>query len=230
MTTILAHRGNVSGSRRDAENTIPAMRAALAHGWGVETDIRRAADGRFYISHDPRPAGDGVDAREFFAVFRAHPRATIALNIKETGYEAELLAYMDGEGVLAQTFLFDMELVEPRAGETAARFRQLHPTVSLAARVSDRDEPLARALAIESASIVWLDEFDGPWCTEADLWRLKNAGRTVYAVSPELHGFPLSYVQARWGQWIDWGIDGICTDDPARLARRLIAASEAVPA
>ena len=54
---------------------------ARAHGWGVETDIRRAPDGGFYISHGRRATADGAEAGEVFAVFRAHPRATIALNV-----------------------------------------------------------------------------------------------------------------------------------------------------
>ena len=226
MVTILSHRGNVIGPGGDTENTVPAMRAALAHGWGVETDIRRARDGRFYISHDVRADADGAAAGDFFEVFRAHPRATIALNLKEIGYEGELLAYLDAQGVLAQAFLFDMELVEPQVGETATILRWLHSSVRLAARVSDRGEPLDRALAIEPASIIWLDEFDGPWCTEAHVRRLKDAGRAVYAVSPEVHGFSVDHARARWVRWIDWGVDGICTDYPARLARTLIEVTD----
>jgi glycerophosphoryl diester phosphodiesterase len=228
MITILAHRGNVIGPRPDTENTVPALRMALAHGWGVETDIRRAPDGGFYISHGRRTTAGGAEAAEVFAVFRAHPRATIALNVKETGDEAALVAYLDEQGVLAQTFLFDMELVEPHAGETAALFRRLHGSVRLAARVSDRHEPLEPALAIESASIIWLDEFDGPWCTDADVRRLRNAGRVVYAVSPELHGGSLHKARARWMQFHDWGVDGICTDYPALLARTLAEAPDGV--
>jgi glycerophosphoryl diester phosphodiesterase len=224
MMTIFAHRGNIIGPDCGSENTVPAMRAALARGWGVEVDIRRTPDGRFYISHDHRSAAAGAAADEFFEVFRAHPRAPIALNIKETGYEENLIAYLDEQGVLRQTFLFDMELIEARAGDMAAMFRRLHPAVGLAARVSDRGEPIDRALGIEPASIIWLDEFDSPWCTYADVRRLKNAGRAVYAVSPELHGFPLDHARTRWSQWIAWGVDGICTDFPARVARMLVHA------
>ena len=46
---------------------------------------------------------------------------------------------------------------------TARRCRDLHPTIRLAARVSDRGESIERALGISVASVIWLDEFDGPF-------------------------------------------------------------------
>ena len=89
--------------------------------------------------------------------------------------------------------------------------------IRLSARVSDHGEPIARALGIEAASVIWLDEFDGPWCTEGDIRALKDAGRTVYAVSPELHGATFEAMRSRWRDFIRWGVDGICTDYPAAL-------------
>ena len=50
MSLILSHRGNLVGPNPAAENRLPAVQAALDCGWGVETDIRCDADGRFYIS------------------------------------------------------------------------------------------------------------------------------------------------------------------------------------
>jgi glycerophosphoryl diester phosphodiesterase len=221
MPIVVSHRGNLVGPCPSAENRLPAVRVALGCGWGLETDIRRAADGRFYVSHDAQPSAEGLHAEDFCALFRAHPTSTIALNIKEHGDEDALLALLDREGVLAQTFLFDMELIEDQAGATARRFRDLHPTVRLAARVSDRGEPIARALAIDVASVIWLDECDGPCFTQSDISRLKNAGRLVHAVSPDLHGASAEDTRARWSDFIRWGVDGICTDYPAALARVL---------
>lgn len=213
---ILAHRGNVDGPS-PAENSLPGLRQALERGWGLETDIRRHRDGRFYISHDPRARVDGVQADAFCRLFRDFPAATIALNVKEPGGEEALLAYLDAQRVLDQVFLFDMELCEEEPGRMARRFRDLHPTVRIAARVSDRREPIARALAVDAASVIWLDEFDRLWCTEEDVRRLKDAGRTVYAVSPELHDFPANRTKDRWLEFLRWGVDGICTDYPATL-------------
>jgi glycerophosphoryl diester phosphodiesterase len=217
LTTILAHRGNTEGPSPDTENGLAAIARSLSHGWGVEIDIRRARDGRFYLSHDPKPSAGAAAADEVCALLRAHPAATVALNVKETGYAEDLLAYLDAQGILGQVFLFDMELIESRAGEMAARFAQLRPDVRVAARVSDRGEPIARALAIETASVIWLDEFDRLWCTEEDVRRLKRAGRAVYAVSPDLHHFSPDDTRRRWTDLSRWGVDGICTDYAAAL-------------
>jgi glycerophosphoryl diester phosphodiesterase len=223
MPIILSHRGNIAGPCAATENRLPAMAAALRRGWGVETDIRRDPDGRFYISHDPRPSSDGFDADAFCALFHACPKATIALNIKERGDEEALIAWLGRHDLMDRLFLFDMELVERTAGETARRFRMLDGTVTLAARVSDRGEPIERALDIGEASVIWLDEFDSPWCTERDVRRMKDAGRLVYAVSPDLHGGSLGATRARWMNFIQWGVDGICTDYPETLERLLHA-------
>jgi glycerophosphoryl diester phosphodiesterase len=216
--TIIAHRGNAEGPSPRTENGLAAISAALRRGWGVEIDIRRADDGRFYISHDQRVSADDCEADDVCALLRRHPGATVALNVKELGYEDALIAYLERQRVLQRLFLFDMELVETTAGTTARTFKQLQRDVRVAARVSDRGESIERALSIEAASVVWLDEFDTLWCTEQDVRRLKKAGRQVYAVSPDLHHFSPSDTRRRWVQFSQWGVDGICTDYASALA------------
>lgn len=223
---ILSHRGNIVGPCPSAENRLPTVDAALRWHWGLETDIRRDATGRFYIAHDPRESGAGFVAEDFCALFRANPNATIALNVKELGYEAELLEFLEAQRVIDQVYLFDMELLEKKPGATAKRLRQLHPTVRIAARVSDRGESMEQALAIEEASVIWLDEFDGRHFTAKDVQRLKRAGRTVHAVSPDLHRASYQAARSRWMEFLDYGVDGICTDYPAALDRLLRTVSE----
>jgi len=218
MPIILSHRGNLVGPCPPVENRLPTIRAALACGWGIETDIRCDTDGRFYISHDAKSSAHETPAEDFFALCRAYPNATIALNIKELGSEDALIGLLEHEDVAGQTFLFDMELLESQAGKTARAFRRLHPTIRIAARISDRGESVTQALTIDVASVIWLDEFDGPCFSEADVCRLRDAGRTVYAVSPDLHGRPAEDCRRRWLDFIRWGVDGICTDYPAALA------------
>ncbi|MCC7010082.1 MAG: hypothetical protein IT184_14845 [Acidobacteria bacterium] len=219
MVQILAHRGNTNGPSADDENQLATAGQALARGFGLEIDIRQAADGRFYIAHDPllEPAGRLAEAS--FAELRRYPRATVALNIKEEGGEAAIAALVAQEGVRSQVFVFDMELVEAHAGGMARRFHAIDPALRIAARVSDRGESLDRALGIGQASVIWLDEFDRLWATEADVRRLKDAGRAVYAVSPDLHQFPHDQTRRRWREFLDWGVDGICTDYAEELAR-----------
>jgi len=220
---VLAHRANHQGIDKTRENTLEAIRYCLEKGWGIETDIRRASDGRYYISHDPTGITESNRADKFFDLFRRFPAATIALNIKELGYESDLVDYLERQKVVRQMFLFDMELLEDVAGRTAALFRGLSRDVRLAARVSDRGEPVDRALGIESAQVIWLDEFDRLWATEFDVRRMKAAGKTVYAISPEIHGFSLDEMRRRWRDFSRWGIDGICTDHSADLSREIPA-------
>lgn len=209
---ILAHRGNTTGPDRAAENGLAAIGRALRLGWGLEIDIRRAPDGRFYVSHDAVAFATAAPADGVCALLRAHPRAQVALNVKELGDEAALIDFLDHQGVLPQCCLFDMELLEDAPGTTARAFRALHPTVAIAARVSDRGEPIAQALGIDVAQTIWLDEFDGPWATRADVDRLKAAGRRVWMVSPDLHGATLQETRRRWREVLTWGLDGLCTD------------------
>ena len=240
MIEILAHRGNVAGPAATTEHSLDALDTCLANGWGVEVDIRRTGDGRFYLSHDAWPSlhpaglpavagaakGPGrekcrdsrPDPRHFCTLLRRYPHATVALNVKELGYEAALIDFLREQGVLSQMFLFDMELLESHPGETAALLRALDGDVRLAARISDRGEPVERALGIETADVIWLDEFDRQWASARDVRRLRNAGRTIYAVSPDLHGYPLNLARRRWEDFIAWGVHGICTDYPVALA------------
>ncbi len=211
----LAHRANVCGPDRLAENTAGAVRASLANGWGLELDIRRSPNGAFYFSHDAQARPDPSSADAVCAAIRQHPTATLALNVKELGYERELIAYLERQRIVAQTVLFDMELIERVPGQTAALFRCLHPSIRIAARVSDRGESLDRALAISFASVVWLDEFDVLWATESDVRLLRDAGRTVFAVAPDLHGAPFARTSERCLEFAAWGVAAICTDYPA---------------
>jgi hypothetical protein len=230
MPTILAHRGNIDGPCHRTENSLASITTALQRGWGLEIDVRRAPNGTFYVSHDAAPSADGHEAAPVFAAIARHPRATVALNIKELGDEADLATMLDSFGIASQCVVFDMELLEVRPGRAARAFRRHHPHLRIAARVSDRAESIDRALRIDVASVIWLDEFDGPWCTAATIARLKAAGRRIFAVSPDLHGGSLDAARARWEDFVAWDLDAICTDYAAELARRLGPAALAVSA
>ena len=201
---LLAHRGNLAGiSAR--ENTPDLLKEALEQGFGIETDIRRSVGGELYVSHDPATDLSEKSADEHAALWRQFPQQPVAVNVKETGYEELLVGFIEQYGLLQQAFLFDFELIEEQPGTTARHVRSLHPTIKLAARVSDRyHETIHQALSIDCADIVWLDEFDGPWAQRDDIDRLKQAGRQVYAISPEIHGFPRELAEHRWQDFADW--------------------------
>jgi hypothetical protein len=162
---ILAHRGNLDGPTPEKENRIETVAAALSEGFGVETDLRRDGSGRFYIAHDPGIWSEATDFAVFSALFRNHRDRTVAMNVKEPGYEAELIALQRGGALGDRSFYFDFELLEPEQPGAAQRLIRALPdgdSVRLAARLSDRGETLERCLAIP-AEIIWADEFDVLW-------------------------------------------------------------------
>ncbi len=221
LMKVIAHRANLAGKEPKRENLLEQVQLALDLGFGIETDIRWAGGQDFYISHDAAVIGGTNDAVQHAARWRAHPGQIIALNVKELGCEQPLVEFLRQAAVLDQVFLFDMELLEASPGRTAREYARLCPALRLAARVSDRQEPLEQALAIREANIIWLDEFDRLWATAESVARLKGAGKTVYAVSPELHGFSVDEARARWDDFARWGVDGICTDYASALNQHL---------
>ena len=120
-----------------------------------------------------------------------YPDATVALNIKELGQRGRAHRVSRPRGRRSAR----------RSSSTwssrAAGRRHGAPLQATAPDDSDRgarqrSRRIDRTGAQRSTPprSIWLDEFDGPWCTEPDVRRLKDAGRSVYAVSPDLHGSP----------------------------------------
>lgn len=220
MPVLLAHRANLRGPDPAHENTLEACARALKLGFGLETDLRRASDGRFYIAHDPAPHSPANDFAAFSELFRRYADRVIAMNVKELGYEADLIALHAAGALGDRAFYFDFELLEPAAPGGAQRILRTLPggaETVLAARLSDRGETLEQCLGIP-AQVVWADEFDSLWLTEDHVRAVHEAGREFYAISPELHGFPQPERRRRWREFARWGIDGLCTDYPVEAA------------
>jgi hypothetical protein len=216
MTAILAHRANLTGPRSVAENSRDACARALAEGFGLETDLRRDAAGEFYLSHDPGPRTPENSLAAFTELFRRHPAAELAINVKELGYEAALVDLMNSGRLGQQSFYFDFELLEPKTPGAAQWKIKALPNagkIRIASRLSDRAEPLSQCLAIPG-EIVWADEFDALWLTEKEARHVREAGRLLYVISPELHGFDEAAMKQRWRDFKAWGVDGVCTDYP----------------
>jgi glycerophosphoryl diester phosphodiesterase len=217
---ILAHRANLDGPHPPTENTLAATAAALSEGFGLETDLRRAKDGSFYISHDEALPNPDSDFEKHSALYRMHPGCIVAMNVKELGYENELVN-LAAEGALgAEYFYFDFELLErPNPGAAQRKLKALAggASIRIASRLSDRGENLEQCLAIPG-EVVWADEFDSLWLTREHIDAVKCAGRKVFVISPELHGFGRAERLQRWEDFRSWQVDGVCTDF-AREAR-----------
>ena len=215
IMVILAHRANLEGPNPKLENSLAATQKALEMGFGVETDLRRDADGQFYISHDPALRAPENDFSQFSELFRKFDDRVIAMNVKELGYEESLVSLQTSGAMGRRSFYFDFELLEPT---TPGRTQKMLQTLSgngdlrMAARLSDRNEPLDQGLSIP-ANIVWADEFDSFWLTREHIEAVRAANRQVYVISPEIHGFKKNARLRRWQEFKEWGIDGLCTDE-----------------
>jgi glycerophosphoryl diester phosphodiesterase len=103
---ICAHRG---ASAYLPDNSVDAFVAAIAMGADmIETDLRRTAQGRLVLAHDPlshEPSPDLVELADLVAL--AHGRVRLDIELKEAGYEAEVLEALTPrpQGLLVSSFL-----------------------------------------------------------------------------------------------------------------------------
>ena len=212
--TILAHRGNIAGPDPRTENSLLSCQRALECGFGLEIDLRRDREGRFYISHDQRPWSAAIDLAPFAALFKRYSSSVVAVNVKELGYEAELVSLQLTSQFGRRSFYFDFELLEPdHPGRTQRCLCSLSSGkhVVTAARLSDRDEPLEQCLS-SSDRIVWADEFDSFWLKESDVQSVHAENKKFFVISPEIHGFDDHLCHQRWADFKSWKVDGLCTD------------------
>lgn len=89
---ICAHRG---ASAYYPENSREAILAAIELGADmIETDVRRTPDGTLVLSHQPPSSADGLlTLADVLQLARGH--LAVDLELKESGYEAEVIAALD---------------------------------------------------------------------------------------------------------------------------------------
>lgn len=172
---LLAHRG--LWHDKPAQNTPPAFKAALARGYGIETDIRDQ-DGALVVAHD-MPAGRHMPLADLLALCGdAPPASVLAINIKADGLADDVARALAGHPGLA-AFVFDMSVPDTLA--------YLRRGMRVFARMSEyeADGPL-----VSLAAGVWLDAFHSDWWSLDLLRALLVRGQEIAIVSPELHGRP----------------------------------------
>lgn len=223
---ILAHRGNLSGPLSCSENSLDALREAVARNFGVEFDVRTEPEkNRLTLAHDPSPWSPQRDALSFLktrATFDS-PLKRHALNIKSLSDLPEVTDALLAAGTQSQFFLFDFELLSDRLVDCLSRMHDLADRgFAIAYRISEREPFFRDYLNAFHIRWLWLDEWSEPWVTRDHLAALNEAGKRSYYVSPELHGCcDEAYIARRWDDIIAWGVSGICTDYPLQLQRRL---------
>lgn len=206
---ILGHRGS---PRQARENTAEAFRIALLEGAdGFETDLRRLADGTIVLFHDAK-----LDERDLATMTVAElrgrradlallddlpafsPRATIVLEIKESGFEQEVLDRVAGWKSRGRVIISSFRR------DVIATLARLNSPYDLGI-VTDRpiDDP-ARELRNHGARLFFPQE----GLVSRDLVR------DLHAAQCEIIPWTVN-LQRMWEDFAGFGVDGWITDRPA---------------
>src|SRR3990167_648234 len=231
---IFAHRGL---KLEYPENTLPAFQAAADLGFGIELDVRLAKDGKLVCKHDPLGNSNTAELTRFDEVakgviskFGENQKAAIHVKFDEQkDAQLQMLdALFRKHDLYEKAFLFDLTL------ESAKKVRDMNPAIRIALSVGEanysptiyRWEQAKGHLDLFDA--VWWDEWKvlGSVYNESMRHEIRNAGKSIYAISPELHkdhGNPHADAgyEREWRNFITWGIEGVCTPYPRELSKLL---------
>lgn len=207
---LLGHRG-ARATRSVPENTLASFDLALAHGCdGFEFDVRRTADGRAVIRHDPKVheieiahagPGDLTQLPTLAEVLtRYRESAFLDIELKVAGLENSVLHLLRS--------------IPPRRGYVVSSFL---PGVLLALRRLDTELPLGLLAETSPQLDAWTKlpaQFVVPHYTLMDVdlcQHLHSAGRRVLTWTvnrtPDMVRFQ------------EMGVDGIISDDTEGLAK-----------
>lgn len=204
MATILSHRGLWATPAE--RNSLAALRAGFALGFGVETDIRDR-DGDLVVSHDP-PSGGEPSMAEMLQARRQVTAGPLALNVKADGL-APAIAQALADAGDPEYFVFDMSIPDT-VGYRRAGLRYF----------TRQSEYEPQPALYDAAAGVWLDCFERCWFHRELIAGHLDAGKQVCVVSPELHGRDHT---SAWANWRDWDVFTssdvlLCTDFPVQAA------------
>lgn len=198
---IISHRGYWQNPFE--MNTESAFRRSFELGFGTETDVRDL-NGELVISHDiPQCSTTPMFFQTFLEIYSDYEQLPLALNVKSNGLQKGIASFIE-KFKLKNYVLFDMSIPDQIV---TAKYRIKHLT-----RVSEYEQ----GALLQHAEGVWADEFHESWIDLAFVTALNEQGKSVYIVSPELHG--RNYL-ARWEEFKSIGIYSIsnvflCTDRP----------------
>lgn len=220
VTLVIAHRG---ASRAEPENTLSAFRRAVEVGAdGVELDVRRTADDRLVVHHDPHLA----DGRAIIETTRSELPAEVPdlsealdacsglfvnIEIKNDPGEPD---HDPSDWVVHRT-LAELErrpgdrsaggrwLVSSFRATTVETCRRLAPRVRTAWLVDEVDDDvIARAARVGHAAL-------HPWVVGLEQDRVRACRAVGLAVNTWTCDDP-----ERMRELMAWGVDGICTNVP----------------
>ena len=162
MTLVVAHRGASSVA---PENTLEAFAKAIELGADmIEFDVRRGADGRLVISHDPLPPPDVPTLAQVVELCAG--RIAFDVELKEPGLEEEALRVVS-RGDFVVTSVLE---------EAVAATKRLRPDVRTGLLLRPGTAALPEATAAD---------FLGPNHELLDRLELPNDGLVVWTVNDE---------------------------------------------
>lgn len=220
MPQIIAHRG-VPRERR--ENTLPSFALALEAGaTGIELDVHATRDGVVVVHHDPvvralpdgsRPAIAALSLAELAALAPSPDdripsltevlalvgtRATVYVEVKASGIEERVVDVIAGVSTECAVHSFDHRVVR--------RTGRLAPPLRLGILQTSYLIDPVRAMRDAGALDLWQQ------------WELidRELVERVHAAGGRVIAWTIND-PARAGDLADIGVDGLCTDVPARL-------------
>ncbi|MDY0909187.1 glycerophosphodiester phosphodiesterase [Microbacterium sp. CFBP9034] len=232
---IASHRG---GGATAPENTLPAISAALAAGFGyVEVDVALTADRHPVLLHDEKvdrtTDGSGHIAELTLAEVRALDAGTWfdpafgGTRIPTFGEFLDTLAGAGGRAIVELKGLWDAPAVESALAEVSRRGLERHVAISsfdarTLALSSAASEVVSRLLILKHVpqDVVAAVE-------QAGVRGIIVERKAVLArpeIVDELHGAGARVVvytlnkDAQWDAVTALGVDGIVTDDPGTLS------------
>jgi len=205
---LLGHRG-ARATRMIPENTIESFDLALAHGCdGFEFDVRKTADGRAVICHDP--VVDDVE------ISKAGPGSLETLpTLKEVLTRYAGKAFLDIElkvPGLEHSLLSTLRMATPRRGFVVSSFL---PEVLDKLAVIDQSLPLGLLSETPSQLARWRNapaQWILPHFTQIDV----SLCKAVHAAGKKIFAWTVNDREGmrRLGSW---GIDGLISDDTELL-------------
>ena len=224
MAAIYAHRG---ASREYPENTIPAFRRAVELGApGIELDVHLSADGVPVVIHDEtvdRTTGNAGSVSTFTAAQLASMDAGGGAGIPSL---AEVISVVAGRARL------NIEVKAAEAAQAVLGLVDDHPDLDWAISSFDWDV-LRHARTVSADAALWPLSIGA---SEEAIALAQEIGATQLnlldqAVDADIVRFLQDLGIESW-IWtvndperartlVEWGVTGLCTDDPATLLRLL---------
>lgn len=199
---ILAHRGY--WNEEIEKNSPKAIRAALEHGYGFESDVRDYRE-KMVISHNIADESC-QDAEEIFGWLKEfEDKYCFAINIKADGMK-EILQNFIIKYDISNYFVFDMSVPQ------MVEFREMGLRY-----FTRQSEVESVPVMYKDAAGVWIDGFwSVDWITEEVLNNHISNDKYVCLVSPDLHG--KKNYKDFWSRLKDFELDFekvmLCTDYP----------------